>query len=156
MASVRAWGLHAFAPFRRLDAATHLVLAETSPDLPHDARAAGRGLIAQVGQSQATQVRGGGVTLSIADIDSRLLVCAEAGSGGSELGARSSTTSALGWSFAVLKANTDVLIAISPFHVHDSPCACDRRGCGEAPASAGAGRRREAAGPGRRRSAAAR
>jgi hypothetical protein len=86
------------APFRRLDAATHLVLAETSPDLPRDARAAGRGLIAPVGQSQATQMRGGGVTLSIADIDSRLLVCAEAGSGGRELGARSSTTSALGWS----------------------------------------------------------
>jgi hypothetical protein len=97
----------------------------------------------------------GGVTLSIADIDSRLLVCAEAGSGGREL-ARSSTTSALGWSLAVLEAKTDVLISISPFHVHDSLCACDRRGCGEAPASAGAGRRREAAGPGRRRSAAAR
>lgn len=107
------------APFRRLDAATPLVLAETSPDLPRDARAAGRGLIAQVGQSHVTRVGRGGVTLSIAEIDSRLLVCAEAGSGGRELGARSSTTSALGWSFAVLKTETDVLIAISPFHVHD-------------------------------------
>lgn len=156
MASARAWAFAGLAPFGRCHAATHLVLADTSPDLPRDARTAGRGLIAQVGQSQATQVRGGGVTLSIPVIDSRLLVCAEAGSGGRKLGVRSSTTSPLGWSFAVLTAKTDVLIAISPFPVHDSLRACDRRGCGEAPASAGAGRRREAARPGRRRSAGAR
>ena len=144
------------APFSRLETATHLVLAEASPHLPRDARPAGRGLIAQIGSlasDRGARERGYFVdrrhrlALARAQKPARAAASLAPGSSPTARSARRSRCS---------RPKAAVLIAIWPFHVHDSPCACDRRGCGEARASAGARRRREATGPGRRRSAAAR